>query len=96
MAFNKVILIGNLVADPELKTTQTGISVCRFSIAVILATVPRQTIPDTPRGGTAIVSIFSISGDKIKSYLHFYIYYIIFFYKNQIGDFVPYEKIIFS
>ncbi|MBQ0109235.1 MAG: single-stranded DNA-binding protein [Clostridiales bacterium] len=34
MAFNKVILIGNLVADPELKTTQTGISVCRFSIAV--------------------------------------------------------------
>lgn len=34
MAFNKVILIGNLVADPELKTTTGGISVTRFSIAV--------------------------------------------------------------
>lgn len=34
MAFNKVILVGNLVADPELKTTTSGISVTRFSIAV--------------------------------------------------------------
>ena len=33
-AFNKVILIGNLTADPELKTTQNGISVASFSIAV--------------------------------------------------------------
>lgn len=33
-AFNKVILIGNLVADPELKTTQNGVSVTSFSIAV--------------------------------------------------------------
>ena len=32
--FNKVILIGNLTADPELKTTQTGIPVVSFSIAV--------------------------------------------------------------
>lgn len=34
MAFNKVILVGNLVADPELKTTPSGTSVTRFSIAV--------------------------------------------------------------
>ena len=34
MAFNKVILIGNLTADPELKQTQSGISVCSFNIAV--------------------------------------------------------------
>lgn len=33
-AFNKVILIGNLVADPELKQTQSGVSVTSFSIAV--------------------------------------------------------------
>ena len=31
---NKVILIGNLTRDPELNTTTTGISVCKFSIAV--------------------------------------------------------------
>ena len=33
-SFNKVILIGNLTADPELKQTQGGLSVCSFNIAV--------------------------------------------------------------
>ena len=33
-SFNKVILIGNFVADPELKQTPNGISVCRFRLAV--------------------------------------------------------------
>jgi single-strand DNA-binding protein len=32
--FNKVILGGRLTADPELKTTPTGVSVTSFSIAV--------------------------------------------------------------
>ena len=27
-SFNKVILIGNMTADPELKQTASGISVC--------------------------------------------------------------------
>ncbi len=31
---NVVALNGRLVADPELKTTQTGLSVCSFRIAV--------------------------------------------------------------
>ncbi len=33
-SFNKVILVGNMTADPELKQTQSGVSVCSFSIAV--------------------------------------------------------------
>ena len=33
-SFNKVILIGNMTADPELKQTASGTSVCSFSIAV--------------------------------------------------------------
>jgi single-strand DNA-binding protein len=33
-SFNKVILIGNLTADPELRQTNNGTSVCSFSIAV--------------------------------------------------------------
>lgn len=32
--FNLVVLTGRLTADPELKTTQNGISVTTFSIAV--------------------------------------------------------------
>lgn len=31
---NKVVLIGNLTRDPELQTTNGGVSVCRFSLAV--------------------------------------------------------------
>ena len=34
MSLNKVILMGNMCADPELKQTQGGTSVCSFSIAV--------------------------------------------------------------
>lgn len=34
MSYNKVILMGNLTRDPELRQTQGGVSVCRFSIAV--------------------------------------------------------------
>ena len=33
-SFNKVILVGNMTADPELKQTTSGTSVCTFSIAV--------------------------------------------------------------
>ena len=33
-SLNKVILIGNLTADPELKQTQSGISVVSFTLAV--------------------------------------------------------------
>lgn len=32
--YNKVILMGRLTKDPELRTTPNGVSVCRFSIAV--------------------------------------------------------------
>ena len=34
MAFNRIILVGNLVADPELKCTESGVNVTRFRIAV--------------------------------------------------------------
>ena len=32
--FNKVIMIGNLVRDPELRFTAKGSGVCSFSIAL--------------------------------------------------------------
>lgn len=31
---NKVILMGRLVRDPELNTTNSGIAVCKFTVAV--------------------------------------------------------------
>ena len=32
--YNKVIMIGRLVADPELRTTQNGVNVASFRVAV--------------------------------------------------------------
>jgi single-strand DNA-binding protein len=34
VSFNKVILVGNLTRDPELRSTPNGTSICRFSLAV--------------------------------------------------------------
>ena len=31
---NKIIIIGNLVKDPELRATNDGVSVCGFTVAV--------------------------------------------------------------
>lgn len=33
MSVNKAIIIGNLGRDPELKTTNSGTEVCKFSVA---------------------------------------------------------------
>lgn len=38
---NQIILIGNLTKSPELTTTQNGINVCRFGLAV------RRSYPNT-------------------------------------------------
>lgn len=32
-SYNKVILIGNLTRDPELRTTPGGLNICKFSLA---------------------------------------------------------------
>ena len=33
-AFNKVILIGNLTRDPDLRVTNAGLSICKLGLAV--------------------------------------------------------------
>lgn len=40
---NKVILMGRLTADPELRQTQSGISSCRFTVAVNRNFVDKNT-----------------------------------------------------
>lgn len=42
MGYNRVILMGRLTKDPELKTTQSGLSFCKFSIAVDRYTKPGE------------------------------------------------------
>lgn len=40
---NKVILMGRLTADPELRQTQSGISSCRFTVAINRKFADKQT-----------------------------------------------------
>jgi single-strand DNA-binding protein len=46
MSINRVVLIGRLTRDPELKTTSTGRSVTDFSIAVQKRSKPQDGAPD--------------------------------------------------
>ena len=43
---NKIILIGNLTKDPEMRTTQNGISVCSFTIAVNRRRTANEPVTD--------------------------------------------------
>lgn len=43
---NRVVLVGRLVRDPELRTTNTGKSVCDFTIAVQKKFKPTDGSPD--------------------------------------------------
>ena len=40
---NKVIMIGNLVADPETRTTQSGVTQCTLRVAVQRRFADKQT-----------------------------------------------------
>ena len=49
---NKVVLIGRLTADPELRQTQSGIASCQFTVAVdrrVCKQVFQQGQDDRPR-----------------------------------------------
>ena len=46
-SFNKVILIGHMTADPELKQTPNGVSVCAFSIGVNRKYTKQSETPQT-------------------------------------------------
>ncbi|MBI5707520.1 MAG: single-stranded DNA-binding protein [Armatimonadetes bacterium] len=43
---NRVVLVGRLTRDPELRTTQTGKDVCSFSLAVTKRMKPQDGSPD--------------------------------------------------
>ena len=62
---NKVFLIGNLTRDPELRTTQSGHSVCSFGLAVNR----RRKVEGQPEVDFFNVSAWRQLGETAAKYL---------------------------
>lgn len=62
---NRVVLVGRLTRDPELRKTNSGNSVCSFSVAVD----NRQKNPDGTRSASFIPCVaFSQSADSMSKF----------------------------
>src|SRR5579862_4238877 len=66
MSINRVVLVGRLTRDPELRTTQTGKSVCDFSIAVTKRVKPQDGSPDAD---FFRVTAWGQTADYVSTYL---------------------------
>lgn len=66
MSINRVVLVGRLTRDPELRTTSTGKSVCDFSIAVSKKIKPQDGSPDAD---FFRVSAWGQTADYVSTYL---------------------------
>lgn len=64
---NRVVLIGRLTRDPELRTTTTGKSVCDFSIAVTKRIKPTDGSPDAD---FFRVNAWGTTAEFVSNYLH--------------------------
>lgn len=61
---NKVILIGNLTRDPELRQSQTGLPVCSFTLAV-----NRRSTSDHPEADYFRVTVWRQLAENCGKYL---------------------------
>lgn len=64
---NRVVLVGRLTRDPELRTTTTGKSVCDFSIAVTKRIKPSDGSPDAD---FFRVNAWGQTAEYVSNYLH--------------------------
>lgn len=66
---NKIILIGNLTRDPELRTTPNGYSVCDFTIAVNRRNRGQQADGTQNDADFFRISAWRQLGENCKNYL---------------------------
>lgn len=64
---NKVILIGNLTREPELRTTSTGVPVCAFGLAVNRRMKNAQGKQETDFFN---ITAWRQTGERCAKYLH--------------------------
>jgi single-strand DNA-binding protein len=68
-SINRVILVGNLTADPELRALPSGTSVCQLRIAVNDRIKDRTTGEWTDYANYFDVSVFGGSGENCAKFL---------------------------
>ena len=66
---NKVILVGNLGADPEMRSTGSGISICTFNLATSESWTDKQSGEKQERTEWHRVKIFGRLGEIAAEYL---------------------------
>lgn len=66
---NKVILIGNLGRDPEMRHTQGGSAVCRLSVATTRSWLNRQTNERTEETEWHRVTVWGKQAEHCSNYL---------------------------
>ena len=66
--YNKVILLGNLTRDPELRYTPAGLAVCEFPLAVH----HKYKIHDEIKEDVCYIDVvvFGRVGERVKEHLH--------------------------
>jgi single-strand DNA-binding protein len=66
--YNKVILMGNLTRDPDLRYTPAGLAVCEFSLAV----PHKYRVHDEIKEDVCYVDVvvFGRVGERSKEHLH--------------------------
>jgi single-strand DNA-binding protein len=66
---NKVILVGNLGSDPELRSTGSGVSICSFSLATSESWTDKQSGEKQERTEWHRLKIFGRLGEIAAEYL---------------------------
>ena len=70
MAFNKVILVGNLGKDPETRTLESGTVMCRFSLATTETYKNRQSGEKTSHTEWHNIVLWRGLAEVADKYLH--------------------------
>jgi single-strand DNA-binding protein len=66
---NRVVLVGNLTRDPELRSTANGTSVCRMRVACSTTRRNKETGELDERPNYFDVSVFGASGEACARFL---------------------------
>jgi single-strand DNA-binding protein len=69
-AINRVVLLGRLTRDPELRAAPSGVSVCSLRLACNTSRRDPDTGEFTERPNYFDVSVFGPSADSVHTYTH--------------------------